>query len=220
MGLPLTLQPLPLTTLVRMAMMAQGRLSRGSSSPSWGRIAGTKARAGRTCRSGSTPLPSNPWVRTSHPLIQAAAAGSPSKTLGHTPGPCPPKDIAGARHGLSCVRFSPPRFQWFYVTYPSLWAFFSCWREAKARPFFAAAQEPRGGSGRKNRFRLASDPFRGRRQFRVRSTNRFCFSHGIMARSFSPTFSMSCSAERRRVALKLGWPAVFSSTHSRAKRPD
>ncbi len=43
---------------------------------------------------------------------------------------------------------------------------------------------------------------------------------GIMARSFSPTFSMSCSAALRRIALKLAWPAAFSSTQSRANRPD
>ena len=51
------------------------------------------------------------------------------------------------------------------------------------------------------------------------STSRFWAIHGIMARSFSPTFSMSCSAARRRIALKLAWPAAFSSTHSWAKRP-
>src|SRR5262245_40968856 len=57
-------------------------------------------------------------------------------------------------------------------------------------------------------------------QFLDLSTNRFSAIHGIIARSFSPIFSMSCSAARRRKALKLGWPAVFSRTHSRAKPPD
>ena len=31
---------------------------------------------------------------------------------------------------------------------------------------------------------------------------------------------MGCSAARRRVALKLGWPAAHSSIKSRTKRPD
>lgn len=40
-------------------------------------------------------------------------------------------------------------------------------------------------------------------QFFVLSTSRFCAIHGIIARSFWPTFSTSCSAPRRRIALKL-----------------
>jgi len=46
-------------------------------------------------------------------------------------------------------------------------------------------------------------------QFLLLSTSAFCLIHGIIARSFSPTSSIGCSAARRRNALKLGWPAVF-----------
>jgi len=42
------------------------------------------------------------------------------------------------------------------------------------------------------------------RQFFDLSTSRFSAIHGIIARSLSPTCSMSCSAARRRIALKLG----------------
>jgi len=46
-------------------------------------------------------------------------------------------------------------------------------------------------------------------QFFVLSTSLLAAIHGIIARSLSPTFSMSCSAARRRIALKLAWPAAF-----------
>src|SRR6185437_7704684 len=57
-------------------------------------------------------------------------------------------------------------------------------------------------------------------QFFVWSTSLFFVIHGIIARSFAPTSSMGWAALRARVALKDGWPALFSSTQSRAKRPD
>jgi hypothetical protein len=58
------------------------------------------------------------------------------------------------------------------------------------------------------------------RQLRLLSTNLFLPIQGIMARSRSPTSSIGCSAVRRRIALKLGCPARFSRTQSRANRPD
>jgi hypothetical protein len=46
-----------------------------------------------------------------------------------------------------------------------------------------------------------------RRQFFALSTSLFFAIQGIMARRSAPTASIGCSALRRRVALKLGWPA-------------
>ena len=47
----------------------------------------------------------------------------------------------------------------------------------------------------------------------------YLLSQGIIALSFLPTSSISCSASWRREALKLGRPAWFSNIHSRAKVP-
>jgi hypothetical protein len=52
------------------------------------------------------------------------------------------------------------------------------------------------------------------------STSLFLVIQGIIARSRAPTSSIGCSASRRRMALKLGWPAAHSSIQSRTKRPD
>src|SRR4029078_2229355 len=59
----------------------------------------------------------------------------------------------------------------------------------------------------------------GEGQFRDLSTSRFFAIHGIMARRRSPTASMGWAADVARIALNEGWPALFSSTQSRAKRP-
>jgi hypothetical protein len=47
-------------------------------------------------------------------------------------------------------------------------------------------------------------------QFLLRSTSRLALIHGIIARSFSPTFSISCSPISRRRASSVGAPARFS----------
>src|SRR6202158_4047474 len=57
-------------------------------------------------------------------------------------------------------------------------------------------------------------------QLRVLSTSLFLAIQGIMPRRRSPTSSMGWAAEVARMALNEGWPARFSSTQSRAKRPD
>src|SRR6185503_8487694 len=59
----------------------------------------------------------------------------------------------------------------------------------------------------------------GRHQLRLVSTSLFLRIHGIIARSFSPTFSMSCSARSRRLALSVGAPARFSRMNERAYSP-
>src|SRR6188508_1306945 len=59
-----------------------------------------------------------------------------------------------------------------------------------------------------------------RHQLRLVSTSLFFLIHGIMARSFSPTTSMSCSASSRRLAFSVGAPARFSRMKSRAYSPD
>jgi hypothetical protein len=56
-------------------------------------------------------------------------------------------------------------------------------------------------------------------QLRLRSTSLFLAIQGIMPRRRSPTSSIGWAAERARIALNEGWPALFSSTQSRAKRP-
>src|SRR5258706_14104659 len=88
---------------------------------------------------------------------------------------------------------------------------------------------PRGrrwDAGRRSRLdpRLREDdgPARNRpgHQFLDVSTSLFLLIQGIIARSFSPTFSMSCSARSRRRALSVGAPARFSRMKSRAYSPD
>jgi len=65
--------------------------------------------------------------------------------------------------------------------------------------------------------RLVSRPPRA--QFLALSTSLFSAIQGIMARSRAPTSSIGWAAARRSMALKLGWPALHSLTHSPAKRP-
>src|SRR5690348_8804233 len=57
------------------------------------------------------------------------------------------------------------------------------------------------------------------RQFFALSTSLFLAIHGIIARRRSPTSSIGWAACFARVALKEGWPALFSRTQSRANFP-
>src|SRR5205085_11669369 len=47
-------------------------------------------------------------------------------------------------------------------------------------------------------------------QLRLLSTSLLALIHGIIARSFSPTTSIGCSAVRRRREISVGAPARFS----------
>ena len=51
------------------------------------------------------------------------------------------------------------------------------------------------------------------------STRRFFLIHGIISRSFAPTFSIGCSAVMRRRDSSVGAPARFSRTKSFAYSP-
>src|SRR6202041_3095243 len=53
-------------------------------------------------------------------------------------------------------------------------------------------------------------------QFLAVSTSLFFEIQGIMARSLAPTSSIWWESPSARVALKEAWPALFSSTQSRA----
>src|SRR5438270_2569546 len=81
-----------------------------------------------------------------------------------------------------------------------------------------AGDEPGPLTQRLDPRRRGDDSLRG--QFRAVSTSLFLVIQGIMARRRAPTSSIWCSAPRRRVALKLAWPAAFSFIQSRTKRPD
>src|SRR6187200_1627672 len=57
-------------------------------------------------------------------------------------------------------------------------------------------------------------------QFLLLSTSALALIQGIMARSFSPTCSIGCSASLARVALNEVWLTLFSSIQLRVNLPD
>jgi len=69
--------------------------------------------------------------------------------------------------------------------------------------------QPAGGRSQTNALGRFTDSVVAR-QLRDRSTRRLALIQGIMARSFSPTCSIWCSAVKRRRACRVGAPARFS----------